>query len=87
MFFNDPRLDELSFRYLARNHPESLSNKDKQRWEEFRQHRLFDESGGGSVTMPQFRQILDELEVQADTTSSQLDIIKALRDYASGLED
>ncbi len=32
--FNDPRLDELLLRFRARNHPESLSAADRQRWRE-----------------------------------------------------
>ena len=38
--FDDPRLDELLFRYRARNWPESLGEAERPRWDAFRHGRL-----------------------------------------------
>lgn len=34
--FNDDRLDEMVFRYMARNYPESMNADDRQRWDRYR---------------------------------------------------
>lgn len=38
--FNDPRLDELLFRYRARNWPETLDAMERGRWDDYRRQRL-----------------------------------------------
>ncbi len=38
--FNDSRLPEMLFRMRARNWPETLTEEEKQRWQEFKQSRL-----------------------------------------------
>ncbi|HET7656571.1 MAG TPA: exodeoxyribonuclease I [Luteimonas sp.] len=43
--FEDPRLDELLFRYRARNWPETLAPGERERWESWRRARLAPGSG------------------------------------------
>ena len=78
--FSDPRLDELLFRYRARNWPESLSAEEKQEWDQHCLSRYQDEESG---LQPYFEelsglreshvgdtracQILDELENWGDS--------------------
>ncbi|WDS36748.1 exodeoxyribonuclease I [Pseudoxanthomonas sp.] len=38
--FKDPRLDELLFRYRARNWPQTLDATDQARWDDYRRQRL-----------------------------------------------
>jgi exodeoxyribonuclease-1 len=38
--FDDPRFAELLFRFRARNWPESLDTAERQRWDDYRRHRL-----------------------------------------------
>ncbi|RXR07284.1 exodeoxyribonuclease I [Pseudoxanthomonas composti] len=38
--FSDPRLDELLFRYRARNWPQTLSQPEQERWDGYRRRRL-----------------------------------------------
>jgi len=40
--FQDPRLDEMLFRYRARNYPELLNPSERQRWEKFKSARWQD---------------------------------------------
>jgi len=43
--FRDARLPELLFRYRARNWPQTLSADERTRWDDYRRHRLADDSG------------------------------------------
>ena len=43
--FEDPRLDELLFRYRARNWPDTLAPEERGRWESWRRARLAPGSG------------------------------------------
>ena len=45
--FDDGRLEEIFFRYRARNWPESLAPEDAERWEEHRALRLLEGDSGG----------------------------------------
>jgi exodeoxyribonuclease-1 len=60
--FDDQRLPEMLFRYRARNWPETLTVDERERWEEYRQARLFEPDGGGSVQMDDYLEMLDRLE-------------------------
>jgi exodeoxyribonuclease-1 len=52
--FQDPRLTELLFRYRARNWPETLSQDEREQWDDYRRHRLIEDSGLSEVTFEQF---------------------------------
>ncbi|WP_374011750.1 exodeoxyribonuclease I [Pseudoxanthomonas koreensis] len=43
--FRDARLPELLFRYRARNWPDTLAPTERERWDDYRRHRLGDDSG------------------------------------------
>ncbi|MEM6773944.1 MAG: exodeoxyribonuclease I [Pseudomonadota bacterium] len=45
--FEDQRLDEMLFRYRARNYPETLNADERERWEAFRFARLSGDEGPG----------------------------------------
>ena len=77
--FNDPRLDEILFRYRARNFPETLSGKETQCWEAHRAARLFDGAGGARTVDMLFNEI-DQLSETADERGEA--ILGALYDYA-----
>ncbi len=40
--FQDPRLDEMLFRYRARNYPESLDERESQHWRQFKREKWHD---------------------------------------------
>jgi exodeoxyribonuclease-1 len=77
--FDDIRLEELLFRYRARNFPDSLSAAESARWEAHRAARLFDGEGGARTLDALFEQI-DALSENADERGE--DILGALYDYA-----
>jgi exodeoxyribonuclease-1 len=78
--FEDARLEELLFRYRARNFPDTLSAEEAQQWEEHRAARLF-EGAGGARTIAQLFEQIDQMQEQADDERTQ-DILGALYDYA-----
>ena len=78
--FADPRLDELLFRYRARNFPNSLSEAEQGQWQEHRAHRLHDGAGGG-MTLQAYLERIDQLGESADERGQE--ILGALVDYAS----
>lgn len=80
--FDDPRLEELLFRYRARNFPELLSAADAGRWHSHCAARLF--SGAGNArTLEQLFNAIDELAETADEKGEE--ILAALYDYAESI--
>ena len=77
--FDDPRLEELVFRYRARNFLASLSLEDATRWEAHRIAKLFDGEGGARTIEALFAEI-DALSETADERGEE--ILGALYDYA-----
>jgi exodeoxyribonuclease-1 len=78
--FADPRLDELLFRYRARNFPATLTEPEQAQWLQHRAHRLHDGTGG-SQTLQAFFERIDELGEAADDAAQG--ILGALVDYAT----
>jgi exodeoxyribonuclease-1 len=77
--FDDRRLEELLFRYRARNFPATLSAEQQAQWEAHRAARLFDGEGGARTVESLFAEI-DTLSEQADARGEE--ILGALYDYA-----
>ncbi len=77
--FQDVRLEEILFRYRARNFPMSLNDHEMRLWEEHRAARLFDGAGGARTIEMLFSEI-DQLSENADARGE--DILGALYDYA-----
>ena len=80
--FDDSRLDELLFRYRARNFPDTLSEAEQQQWEMHRAARLF-EGAGGARTIEQMFAEIDALSEDADERTEQ--ILGELYDYAEAI--
>src|SRR5690606_13854872 len=59
--FQDPRLEEMLFRYRARNFPATLNGDEMERWEQYRFQRLSDPAGGGSITFDAYFRRIEEL--------------------------
>lgn len=78
--FTDARLDELFFRYRARNFPETLDDAQRAQWDEHCAHRLH-EGAGGALTLEAFFDQVDELGEEADERGQE--ILGALVDYAT----
>jgi exodeoxyribonuclease-1 len=79
--FTDPKLDELLFRYRARNWPHSLSAAEQRRWETFRRRRLTDPGAGAGITLAEYRKRLAELAIDTALAPSRRAVIDALLDW------
>ena len=81
--FEDPRLDELLFRYRARNFPETLTADESASWREHCAARLREGAGGARTQAALLAQI-GELLPSADERGQA--VLAALRDYAVSLQ-
>ncbi|BCL76258.1 exodeoxyribonuclease I [Jeongeupia sp. HS-3] len=80
--FDDRRLDELLFRYRARNFPASLNDAEAARWQRLRCERLF-EGRDGYRTLEDYCAQIDTLAEDADERGEA--ILAALYDYAEAI--
>ena len=83
--FADARLDELLFRYRARNFPSSLAGEELVRWREFCRQRLNDSSVGAPNTLDNFAQALQEEWPLASPAQQQ--VLQAWREHAQLLRN
>jgi exodeoxyribonuclease I len=79
LVFADARLEELVFRWRARNFPATLTPEDAARWDAHRSARLH-EGAGGATTLAAFMEQIDQLGEAADERGEE--ILSALYDYA-----
>ncbi|WP_207061998.1 exodeoxyribonuclease I [Motiliproteus sp. SC1-56] len=81
--FQDGRLEEMFFRYRARNYPSLLAGEEHERWEAFRRQRLM--SGEAGLGFEQFYQRLNALGSADDVTPQRLEILQELAAYAESI--
>ncbi|KAB2892529.1 MAG: exodeoxyribonuclease I [Burkholderiaceae bacterium] len=84
--FDDPRLEELLFRYRARNYPGTLGEAEQERWLAHRAACLL-EGQGGALTVQALFDRIDTLSEQADEREDERaqEILGALYDYAEAI--
>ena len=80
--FDDARLEEIVFRYRARNWPETLTAEETERWEAHRAARLLEGEGGARSVEMLFTEI-DALSESADERGEEL--LGALYEYAEAI--
>ena len=80
--FEDERLEELYFRYKARNFPEVLNEDEQERWYEHCTSRLQD-GHGGARSLEAFYAQLNELSKTADDKGQA--ILSTLAEYGDSL--
>ena len=80
--FEDERLEELVFRYKARNFPDILNDDEQERWYEHCSARL-QEGEGGARSLEAFYAQLNELSKTADAKGNG--ILAALAEYGDSL--
>ncbi len=78
--FEDARLDELLFRYRARNFPQTLADVERERWARHCSERLH-HGAGGALTLAAYQERIDELAESADERGQA--ILGQLADYAA----
>lgn len=76
--FHDPRLNELFFRYRARNYPDSLSPEERVRWQEFRAERFNNPDAGGGITLEDYYMQIETLRGEYSGDTDRLAVLDAL---------
>lgn len=74
--FQDPRLEEMLFRYRARSYPETLESEEKNRWEAWRWERLRDARVAG-FTLSDFGREIERLG-HTELSDSQRQVLEEL---------
>lgn len=83
--FQDPRLEEMLFRYRARNYPESLDGEELARWEAYRRERLMQADKRQLLTMKPFYDELNRLYQLPTLSAGQREILEELAIYAESI--
>ena len=82
--FEDQRLDEMLFRYRARNYPDTLVGDEPERWGEFCRQRLM-QPEPKLLGFESFYQRLNELGNDPSITPQKLEILQELAAYAESI--
>ena len=79
--FDDPRIPEMLFRYRARNWPQSLSQEERMRWEDFRRNRISNPEADCGITLASYQKQLAEQVTHPKTNSRDRAILLGLADW------
>ncbi len=82
--FRDERLEELVFRFRARNHPETLDAEEGRRWEGYRRHRLLGPEAGSGLGLEAYFATIEGLARERPAPADQA-VLEALRAYGEAL--
>jgi exodeoxyribonuclease-1 len=85
--FEDPRLEQMLFRYRARNWPDSLSEDEREEWDAYRLRRLTDPEGGASVVLDDYQQRIDQLRRENVGAGARLALLDDLEAWAERVMD
>ena len=83
--FQDPRLEEMLFRYRARNYLSTLDAEEAERWELFRQERLLKPDNRKLLTMQPFYDILNAKYQDPELSANHREILEELAIYAESI--
>ncbi|NTS78564.1 exodeoxyribonuclease I [Catenovulum sp. SM1970] len=81
--FSDNRLQQLWFRFKARNYPESLAAQELTKWQLHCQEKLTGNSNKGCLNAQEFVTDLENLTRNGKLSDEKMAILKALYDYVS----
>jgi exodeoxyribonuclease-1 len=84
--FRDARLDELLFRYRARNWPQQLGIAEHARWNAYRRQRLLADSGLSELTLEQARAEIAALRVAHAEDGAKLALLDQLDAWNRDIE-
>ena len=83
--FKDWRCAELLFRYRARNHPDSLSHDERDRWETFRRARLTESTPLTTLTFDTFFAEIAHMRLDPTPFANKSQILDELDDWGREL--
>ncbi len=83
--FDDARLEEMLFRFRARNYLETLNNEERKQWNDYRQDK-FSNPATSNRTFNQFLAEIEAIQQSPDTIGSQLALLEELLEYAESIK-
>ena len=83
--FDDARLEEMLFRFRARNYLETLNNEERKQWNDYRQDK-FSNPATSNRTFNQFLTEIEAIQQSPDTIGSQLALLEELLEYAESIK-
>ncbi|BBB28946.1 exodeoxyribonuclease I [Neptunomonas japonica] len=83
--FQDPRLEEMLFRYRARNYPWTLNEEQQSQWEQYRSDKLLVTDKRRLLTMKEFYEHLNSLYQDQNLAAAQREILEELAIYAESI--
>lgn len=85
--FDDDRLEEMLFRYRARNYPETLNDMEKGQWQAYRHECFTKEHNDGRLSLITYFEKLDKLVVDGDWSEEQQELLENLISYGEKIAD
>lgn len=82
----DRRAPEMLWRYTARNHPESLTPEEAERWRSFCASRILTPEAPGAIDIGTFIRDVQNRLSRVDTPAREKVILKSLLEYGRELE-
>lgn len=82
--FSDGRLEKLLPRYKARNFPRSITNSEREIWEQYRTKRILN-GCSGQLSLEQFAKRLSELAAAKASDDQAQYLLQELQLYAEGI--
>lgn len=79
--FEDSRLEEMLFRYRARNWPETLNEEEQAQWQDYRQQRLTSDGSDKILTLSRFQEAIEACR-ERELTDEQKTVLSQLEQYA-----
>ncbi len=83
--FDDSRLEEMLFRFRARNYPKTLNTSEQKKWNEYKTKRFTNKNGGSTLTLAEYQQALENLMLKHQQTHA--DLLQALQQYGDQLTE
>ncbi len=84
--WEDPRIPEMLWRYTARNHPETLSSGEKQKWKSFCASRILVPAADDAMRLSEYRKKLESYKEDKNLPPRKKLIVRDLEEYADKLE-
>ncbi len=83
--FEDERLAPMLLRYRARHFPQTLTELERQEWEQWRHSWLTNPAAGAGITLPELYERINTLRQENSLSGKQCQILADLESYAQNL--
>lgn len=85
--FHDRRLADLLLHYRARNHPETLDDAERARWQGRCANRLMHPPGRGDLAWPDWLEHVRDLRFEEDRSDHDRQLLEAVEDWGRRLAE